>query len=53
MVNKVSVLYRSMTGHSKKIAKAIAFGLGVTAYDVKKKPQLEKVDQKWDKYVAS
>lgn len=41
---KTAVLYRSMTGHSKKIAKAIAAGLGVSAQNIKLKPELNNVD---------
>lgn len=39
-----AIIYRSMTGHSKKIAQAVAEGLNLTAYDVKTKPQLDKID---------
>ena len=42
---KTAVIYRSMTGHSKKIARAIGAELGVEAQKVKKKkPQLAGVD---------
>ena len=40
----IAVLYSSMTGHSKKIAKAVAAELGVTAQDIKSKPQVNGVD---------
>ena len=42
-MNKV-VIYASMTGHSKKIALAIANELGIEAYNVKNKPILEDID---------
>ena len=41
---KLAVFYRSMTGHSKKIARAIGAELGVVPLNVKKKPQLDSVD---------
>jgi len=41
---KIAVIYRSMTGHSKKIAKAVSAALGTEALDIKKKPVLEGVD---------
>ena len=41
---KYAVLYRSMTGHSKKIAKAIGAELGVEPLNIKKKPQLDDID---------
>ncbi|MGI6701201.1 MAG: flavodoxin domain-containing protein [Christensenellales bacterium] len=41
---KFAVVYATKTGHSKKIATAVAAGLGVDAYDVKKTPILEKID---------
>ncbi len=40
----IAVLYRSMTGHSKKFAKAIGAELGVAPQNIKEKPQLEAVD---------
>lgn len=40
----IVVLYRSMTGHSKKIAKAIAAELGVEAQNIKAKPELNGID---------
>lgn len=40
----IAVIYSSMTGHSKKIAKAVAQHLGVTANNVKDNPQLKDVD---------
>lgn len=39
-----AIIYRSMTGHSKKIAHAIAAELKLTAQDIKAKPQLSDVD---------
>ena len=41
---KVAVIYRSMTGHSKKIANAVAKELGVEAASVKGSPKLKSVD---------
>jgi len=41
---KNSVIYASKTGHSRKIANAVASELKVDAYDVKKTPILENVD---------
>ena len=41
---KIAVVYRSMTGHSKKIARAIAGELGVEVQDVKGKPSFKDVD---------
>lgn len=41
---KTAVIYRSMTGHSKKIAKAIAAELGIEAQNIKAKPILSDVD---------
>lgn len=43
-MNNVAVVYRSMTGHSKKIAKAIASEFFVEALDIKSKPELSNVD---------
>lgn len=40
----IAVLYRSMTGHSKKIATAVAAELGVAAQNIKTKPGLENID---------
>lgn len=41
---KTAVAYFSRTGHSKKIAEAIAASLQLKAFDVKAKPTLEAVD---------
>jgi menaquinone-dependent protoporphyrinogen IX oxidase len=41
---KTAVLYLSKTGHSKKIAEAVAAGLGVQAQSVKDHPELSGVD---------
>lgn len=41
---KTAILYRSMTGHSKKIAKAIGEALSVMPLDIKQKPILKDVD---------
>jgi len=41
---KIEVVYRSMTGHSKKIAKAVAAEFGVEAQNIKDKPWIEGVD---------
>ena len=40
----VAVLYRSMTGHSKKIAKAVGTEFGIEPQNIKKKPQLKNID---------
>lgn len=40
----IAVLYRSMTGHSKKIANAIAKELNLTALNIKKTTKPEDVD---------
>ena len=39
-----AVLFRSMTGHSKKIANAVAAELGVEALNIKNKPVLQNID---------
>lgn len=39
-----AIIYRSLTGHSKKIANAIALELGIKAYNIKNKPVLKGVD---------
>ena len=41
---KTEIIYLSKTGHSKKIAKAIAVGLKITEQDIKTKPELSGVD---------
>lgn len=41
---KIEILYRSMTGHSKKIAKAISNALDVIPQSIKKNPVLDGVD---------
>lgn len=41
---KTALIYVSKTGHSKKIAEAIATGLGIKAEDVKTTPKLNDVD---------
>ncbi|PKM55009.1 MAG: hypothetical protein CVV00_05840 [Firmicutes bacterium HGW-Firmicutes-5] len=41
---KTQVLYASMTGHSKKIAHAIAERLSTQAYDLKDNPTLPECD---------
>jgi len=42
---KTAILYRSMTGHSKKIARAIAKAIETEPLNVKKKPPLpENID---------
>ncbi|MCL2586999.1 MAG: hypothetical protein FWE31_02035 [Firmicutes bacterium] len=41
---EIAVLYRSMTGHSKKIARAIGEELGVEPMNIKKNPQLADYD---------
>lgn len=39
-----AILYRSVSGHNKKIAEAIANELKINAYDVKYNPELQNVD---------
>jgi len=39
-----AVLYRTMTGHSRKIAKAVSAELGVKPQDIKAKPELKGID---------
>jgi len=41
---KTAVIYRSMTGHSKKIANAVAAALSTEALNIKDKPVLTGVD---------
>lgn len=41
---KTALIYVSKTGHSKKIAEAIATGLGIKGEDVKATPKLIDVD---------
>ena len=41
---KTAVIYRSMTGHSKKIARAVAAALGTEATGIKDKPTLTGID---------
>ena len=41
---KTQVLYATMTGHSKKIAHAIAEQLGIQAYDLKDNPTITECD---------
>lgn len=41
---KVAVVYFSKTGHSKKIANAIAASFGIQALDLGSSPQLDTVD---------
>ncbi len=41
---KTALIYASMTGHTKKIVKAIEKGTGITAYDVKANPSVELKD---------
>ncbi|MEI6578114.1 MAG: flavodoxin domain-containing protein [Eubacteriales bacterium] len=41
---KIEVIYATKTGHSKKIATAIAQELKVKATDIKMKPKIENVD---------
>lgn len=44
VVMNVRVLYFSTTGHSKKIAKAVAESIGVQAEDIKENPILNSTD---------
>jgi len=41
---KCSIIYYTKTGHSRKIAKAIAQELGIEAQDVKSNPVMKDVD---------
>lgn len=41
---KTSIIYASKTGHSKKLANAIAKELNTTALNVSSNPKLEKID---------
>lgn len=41
---KTAVLYLSKTGHSKKIAEAVAAGMGVQTQSVKDNPELSGID---------
>lgn len=41
---KISVVYYSMTGHSKKIAEKISKEFEVSALNIKENPELEKSD---------
>ena len=41
---KIEIIYATKTGHSKKIATAIAQELKVKATDIKMKPKIEDVD---------
>ncbi len=41
---KTALVYASMTGHTKKIVKAIKNETGIAAYDVKANPQTELKD---------
>ena len=41
---KTALIYASMTGHTKKIVKAIEKEAGITVYDVKANPETELKD---------
>ncbi len=41
---KCGIIYHTKTGHSRKIAKAIAQELDIEAQDVKSKPVMNDVD---------
>jgi len=41
---KTAVIYRTMTGHSKKIANAVAAALGTEALNIKDNPALVDID---------
>lgn len=41
---KTSILYATMTGHSKKIALEIARELNISAYNIKENPQIDSCD---------
>lgn len=40
----IAIIFRSMTGHSKKIARAIAAELNLVAQNIKAKPDLSDID---------
>lgn len=39
-----AIVYYSMTGHSKKLAKKMGEALGIKVYSIKDNPQLENID---------
>ena len=41
---KIALIYATMTGHSRKIARALQETLGVEAVDIKTNPKLESID---------
>jgi flavodoxin len=41
---KLGLIYATMTGHSRKIARAVEETLGVEAVDIKTNPKLESID---------
>lgn len=41
---KITIIYATMTGHSKKIASAIAKKLEITAHNIKENPQILDCD---------
>lgn len=41
---KIDIIYASMTGHSKKIASAIARNLGISSHNVKENPRIMDCD---------
>ena len=41
---KIAIIYQTMTGHSKRIANAIAENLQIQAADIKTNPKFEQVD---------
>lgn len=41
---KIGLIYSTMTGHSKKIADAIAKDLDITALNIKDNPKIENLD---------
>jgi flavodoxin len=43
-IMKTAVIYLTKTGHSKKIAEAVAAALSINAQDIKTEPELSDVD---------
>ncbi len=41
---KTEIIYATMTGHSKKIASAVAKLYGITAHNIKENPQISNCD---------
>ena len=41
---KIALIYATKTGHSRKIAEAVAAGLGIKAMDIKSNPTISDID---------